>query len=170
MTAHAVLRAATRAAHDQVDSAFSRWNLGKREDYAAFLLAHARAFLPVEAALIASGTPIDQPRADLLVGDLAELGLAPPPFRPVEFANSDELLGGAYVLEGSRLGGAVLRKSVAPDLPTRFLAPPPRPGHWQAFLHRLEHSLISDVQRSQAVVGAHKVFDRFLRAALAPTG
>lgn len=170
MSAHAVLRVATRAAHDQVDAAFSRWNLGDRDDYAAFLVAHADAFLPVEAALTASGSAIEQPRADLLLADLGDLGVAPPPVRPFQFANSSERLGGAYVLEGSRLGGAMLCKSVAAGLPTRFLAPPERPGHWQAFLQRLEHSLISDVQRSQAVVGAHKVFERFLRAALAPTG
>lgn len=175
MTAHAALRAATRAAHDQVDAAYAQWDLKDRDDYAAFLRAHATAFVPVEAALGAAGIDAhvadwrERQRTSLLLADLADLGIALPAPDPFDFANPAEMLGGAYVLEGSRLGGAMLRKSVAPDLPTRFLSPSSRTGHWRDFLAMLEHSLISDVQRNQAVVGAHKVFDQFLRAALVPT-
>jgi heme oxygenase len=165
-----MLRAATRAAHDQVDAAFSQWDLGRRDGYIAFLCAQARAFLPVELAIAADGGNCTKQRAPLLLADLADLGVTAPTAEPMEFASRSAMLGGAYVLEGSRLGGAILRKSVAPGLPTRFLAPASVAGHWKDFLSMLEQELTSDVQRSQAVAGARQVFDRFLRAALAPTG
>lgn len=175
MTAHALLRAATRAAHDQVDAAFSKWNLADRADYADFLSAQARAYLPVEQAVAAApkgalGDWSKRARGPLLIADLAELGIQAPAGEAVAFATPAEALGGAYVLEGSRLGGAMLRKSVAPGLPTRFLSPPSIAGRWRDFLQMLEQELSSDVQRSHAVAGAQLVFDRFLRAALAPTG
>ena len=170
-----MLRAATRAAHDQVDAAYSHWDLGDRAGYTAFLSAQARAFLPVEAALAdASPAPLgdwsQRARAPLLIADLADLGVTAPAGERVAFATPSAMLGGFYVLEGSRLGGAMLLRSVAPGLPTRFLAPSSVKGHWQKFLSALEQELASDVQRAQAVAGAQIVFDRFLRAALAPTG
>jgi heme oxygenase len=170
LTARALLRAATRAAHDQVDAAFSHWDLGDHADYTAFLSAQARAFLPVEQALADLGDWSERARGPLLVADLADLGVTAPASEPFAFASPPAMIGGAYVLEGSRLGGAMLRKSVAPGLPTRFLTPSTVAGHWQKFLATLEQELASDVQRTQAVAGAQFVFDLFLRAALAPTG
>jgi heme oxygenase (biliverdin-IX-beta and delta-forming) len=176
LSAHLLLRAATRAAHDRVDAAFSRWDLGKRADYVAFLTAQARAFLPIEQAVgeaaVAAGIA-DWPvraRARLLVDDLADLGCAVPPADPIDLPTPAEALGAAYVLEGSRLGGAMLVKSVAPGLPTRFLSPPATPGHWRAFQALLDRRLVSADDCTRAVAGAQMAFDRFAGAVLAPAG
>ena len=45
MTAHEGLRAATRAAHDRLDSMFETFALTDRTDYGQFLVAHAAALI-----------------------------------------------------------------------------------------------------------------------------
>lgn len=132
-SAVARLRAATRTAHEAVDAAFGRFDLSDRDGYRAFLVAHARA-LPVAEALALS-VPLDPapvPRAPLLAADLADLG-APMP-EPLTFApRSDAARWGIlYVVEGSRLGGAMLAKAVPPGLPHRYLAAAHPAGQWRA--------------------------------------
>ncbi len=167
-----MLRVATRAAHDRVDALFSSLDLADPADYRRFLAAQAAAFLPVEAALDEGGAQSlfdDWPtrrRADQLRADLDALGLAhPAPIDSPTFDTPAEMAGAAYVLEGSRLGGAVLARSLPPESPRSFLAASGRPGQWRDFLVRLEQLLGSHVQREEAVKGAGQVFDQFARAA-----
>ena len=166
-----MLRVATRAAHDRVDALFSDLDLGDPADYRCFLTAQAAAFLPVEAALDAAGAAASFPdwpqrrRSDLLRADLKALGLAIPAARSVSFGSAPAVAGGAYVLEGSRLGGAVLACSVAPGLPCSFLTAPQSAGQWTKFLAALEQLLASCVHRQEAVAGAGCVFDLFADAA-----
>lgn len=49
--AHRVLREGTRAEHERLDALMTGFNLGDRNSYTRFLLAHAEALLPVETAL-----------------------------------------------------------------------------------------------------------------------
>ena len=64
----------------------------------------------------------DRRRSSLLRDDLETLGAALPTLVvPPSFAGPDDILGGLYVLEGSRLGGAMLSRSVGLGLPHRFL-------------------------------------------------
>lgn len=70
------------------------------------------------------------------------------------------MLGGLYVLEGSRLGGTLLRKSVARGLPTRFLAKVD-PAAWRALLLLLDTELNTDRRRGVAIEAAKEVFDLF---------
>ncbi|MGJ3630037.1 biliverdin-producing heme oxygenase [Sphingomonas sp. MMS24-JH45] len=113
LSASALLREATRPAHDGVDAADGRFDLGVREDYAAFLTAHARALPAAEARMamlpFAATLP---PRAPLLAADLAALDVAPPD--PLALPTVDEAAawGTLYVVEGSRLGGAMLARGV----------------------------------------------------------
>ncbi len=167
-----MLRVATRAAHDRVDALFSGFDLARPADYRRFLLAQAAAFLPVERALDGAGVADlfpDWParrRSPALVADCDALGLAAPaPLAAPGFDSPAEIVGAAYVLEGSRLGGAMLARSVGAGLPHAFLAASPVGGQWRAFLGQLEQLLTSDVQRSQAVKGATQVFDVFEQAA-----
>lgn len=166
-TARAWLQAATALHHDRLDAAFSRADLGDKASYGRFLLAQAVPHLAVEAALEKGGigdVVDDWPmrkRADQLLADLRDLGVPPPPAgSTVTFREPPSLLGALYVLEGSRLGGEVLRRSVAPGLPTRFL------GHvdssaWRSLLVALDAQLQSEEQLSQAVGAAIVVFDLF---------
>ena len=134
------LRTMTRAAHDTVDASFSRFDLADRDDYARFLLAHASATAAVEGVLVRDATlPQWRPRLRLLLDDLAGLGLAPP--LPLAFDPGDTVaarLGALYVMEGSRLGGAVLAKRVFDGAPAALLSARHDPGEWRAFLRTLD--------------------------------
>ncbi len=172
MSAHAFLRAATRAAHNQVDALLSSYNLGDPADYGRFLGIQAAAFLPVEQALDDAGAAAvipdwsDRRRGAQLREDIADLGIEPPAsIEPPAFSTFDDVLGGAYVLEGSRLGGAMLARSVGAGLPQRFLSSSPLRGGWKTLILLLEHNLQSVVQRERAGNSAIKTFDCFFRAA-----
>lgn len=168
MSAHAQLRAATRDAHDRVDVRFASLDLADRADYAAFLTAQARAYLPLEKALTDAGAAAhvedwaETRRGALLLADLADLGVDPPETRaPPSFGNDAELIGALYVLEGSRLGGAMLRQSVPDSLPSRFLSARPPGGHWKRIIATLERNLYSDARIEAATNGASRAFALF---------
>jgi heme oxygenase (biliverdin-IX-beta and delta-forming) len=128
VSARAALRAGTGSHHERVDRLFSAADLSDRASYGRFLQAQAAAHLAVERALVLRGVgaivtdwPIRE-RGTLLCADLDELGLAiPDPIGIVVLDNEASLLGGLYVLEGSRLGGTLLKRSVPATFPTRFL-------------------------------------------------
>lgn len=170
-----MLRAATRGAHDRVDALFSDYDLAEPGDYGLFLTAQAAAFLPVERALDSAGASdlfpdwADRRRAALLGADLEELGIPLPALHAAPpFTTAGAISGAAYVLEGSRLGGAMLARSVGPHLPRRFLSSPTPPGHWRQFLERLEQVLETHVDREHALISAGQVFDLFASAASVP--
>lgn len=172
MSARAYLRDLTRDAHDRVDAIFSKHDLGKADDYRAFLLAHAAAYLPVEQALDEAGAGRlingwqDRRRGDLLRQDLAALNLPEPAAAQAPlFDDEASIVGGAYVLEGSRLGGAVLHRAVGPDLPTSFLGAPQQAGAWSHFIADIERILYSRVRQERAGVAALNTFACFELAA-----
>ena len=167
MSAHQQLRAATRAAHDRVDAHFAGFDLGDPRQYGEFLLAHAAAFLPAEQAIAdAGGKAIpgfeEGRRSDALLKDLAILGLEAPggtAFGPLR--TWPEILGSAYVLEGSRLGGAVLARQVGADLPRHFLGARPPAGHWRAFIAYLDSQLDDEPAIDAAIRSALETFALF---------
>lgn len=161
------LRSATADQHDRVDALFSRADLTARGGYAQFLAAQADAHLAVEDALDRSDAAAVLPdwperrRAALLRADLAELGEAPPPLAQVAlFDTPAAVLGAVYVLEGSRLGGRLLQRSVPADLPTRFLGAS-NPAAWRALLTLLDERLTDDHERRAAIQAATNVFQLF---------
>lgn len=170
MSARAALRDGTRAAHEALDAHFAALDLSDRGDYATFLLAHAAAFLPVEAALTEAGAARLFPewremvRGAWLVEDLAAMGLSiPDTVAPPLLPDDAAICGAAYVLEGSRLGAAVLRKGIGDGLPRAFLDHDPA-LRWPQFVAEIERLLEEDVDRSCAVASANAVFACFLRA------
>lgn len=172
MRAHSLLRESTRSAHDRVDSAFGGYDLADPDDYASFLSGHATAFIPVEDALDRSGAAQFLPdwgesrRASLLSQDLSDLGIdLPERVEEPSFASDAAMLGALYVLEGSRLGGAMLRRSVPADKPSRFLSAVHLPGRWRTFVATLELSLSTNVRLRDATASALKTFALFERAA-----
>jgi heme oxygenase len=164
VSARAALRSGTAEAHERVDQLFSRFPLTDPDGYRSFLLAQAEAFLVVEAALEAGG--IDQlvpdwparRRADLLRADLADLGANPAAAEPISLAGTPALLGAAYVLEGSRLGGALLKRSIPPEAPRRFLQAPQEPGAWRKLLAMLDEFLYDPRAMAEACGAANQVF------------
>lgn len=165
--AREVLRRRTRADHDAVDQVYSRFDLGDASGYRRFLRAQAACVIPLEAAVEARAAKIlqDWPsrrRAALVLADLRELGDEPQPSGPVFRFDSDaEALGAVYVLEGSRLGGAVLARQVYPDAPLRFLSPPAAKGSWRSFVDLLDRRLGDEAGQEAALDAARSVFKRF---------
>lgn len=168
------LRQETRSRHDAADALGSDHDLGTLAGYRGFLRAHARALPALEAACDAAGLAARLPdwprrrRAAALAADLAALGMAAPDSPPLAFAGVEEALGAAYVLEGSRLGNAMLLRQAA-ALPeargaTAYLAHDPGTGGWPAFLPLLEQALPGSHLWPEAAHGARLAFDHFLAA------
>jgi heme oxygenase len=171
------LRLETRPLHETIDRAFSRFSLQDDRGLERFLTAQAGALRPLEAALEAGGDGgierlmPDWParrRAPLLDSLQAEV----PRLRIDPFRTDAEMLGAAYVLEGSRLGARILlghivgRQSRMARLGIAFLSHDPGGPHWRAFLARLER-YGADETRSESLSGAVQAFRLFERSASA---
>lgn len=161
------LRAATADAHARVDRIYSTFDLARRADYGLFLQAQAAALLPLECALDAGAAPhlgLDwqrRRRTGAILHDLDTLSLPVPRSQslpPIDRPGA--ALGTLYVLEGSRLGGALLARSVPSEYPAAFLAPAPT-TLWRAFLEILETTLQTGDQRNEAVRAAEAAFKHF---------
>lgn len=176
-SSHAFLRRVTRPWHDGVEAAFERFDLRGRDGLSGFLLAQARAVLPLEDALEAAGAAAllaDWPlrrRAGALRADLARLGLRAPSESPVPALPSPvHGLGALYVLEGSRLGGRVLHRRVlgSPDPAVRsataFLAHHVERG-WPSFLAVLDGVPPTQAAQRDLQSGADLAFGLFRLAA-----
>lgn len=171
VSARFALKSATTQAHERLDGLMAAFDLGRRDDYADFLRAQAGAFGAVEAALDRAGASRMIPdwperrRAAALARDLGDLGVAAPAeVAPPRFQGEAAVLGGAYVLEGSRLGGRMLERSVPDDLPKTFLTHG-NPRLWRAFVEILDHRLSSPADLSAATVAALAVFEAFTASA-----
>lgn len=168
MSARAVLRAITRHDHEQVDRIYARFDLTTVAGYRCFLTAIAAAHLPVEAALDRWNAHVILPdwagrrRAQALRSDLIELGAEiPVGLHAPEFSSVPALLGGLYVVEGSRLGGAMLRRSLPPGSPAHFLGAAAEPGSWRTLLDKIDGSLQAPDDVEIASAAASAVFSVF---------
>ena len=77
--------------------------------------------------------------------------------------------GALYVIEGSRLGGQLLARSVPTGLPVAYLSSRHRPGEWRALLAAIEArgSEGGEAWRAAAVAGAQATFALYGEAATA---
>ena len=165
----AQLRMETRADHDAVDAAFSRFDLGTLEGYRNFLVAHARV-LPAAERLIRPDALISawRGRSAPLLADIAALDAVAPEQFSLELPGGEAGRWGAlYVMEGSRLGGTVLAKRVADGLPCAYLSARHPPGAWSRILQALDQADGGLEWRRQAVEGAKAMFGAFLAASRA---
>ncbi len=173
---HQALRDATAAAHDRVDAAFADFDLSDRASYARFLRAHAEVVWPMEAALPGARLIEDwdsRKRGALLKEDLAQLP------RSVDSelvegqafvwlgANSDlsVIAGTLYVLEGSRLGGRFLARSLPRGFPRAYLDADQRAEKWQQLLSRIAQLLTDGAALDSAIAAAEATFAAFERSA-----
>lgn len=154
----------------------SGYDLTRHADYAAFLQAQASAFMGVEGALDGSEAGAYLPdwperrRTAALRSDLSLMGLAlPEPASVTPFCGEAEVLGAIYVLEGSRLGAAVLIRSVPDDFPRSFLSSG-NPAAWRALASVLDERLSSPDRFDRAASAACSVFAVFENAARAYPG
>lgn len=161
------LRAETRRDHLRVDEAYGRFDLGDRESYGAFLTAHARVTPGVEALLRPAELIGDwQGRTASLAEDLAALGRDMPEALHLTIpAGAGARWGALYVLEGSRLGGAVLARTLVAGSPHAFLGAIHAPGQWRGLLARLDRLALD---RAEVAAGARATFSAFVSAAHCP--
>lgn len=157
------LRDATNDSHRHVDAIFSAYQLELESDYSAFLTVHARAL----GALESVARP-DSPRLPLIAADLAAMDMAMP--APLSLADPDRdgyRWGLLYALEGSRLGGAMLARQVAPGLPRAYLSAVHGKGGWVAFQQSLDQAAADGGEGwlDDAVQGAQAAFALFAAAA-----
>ncbi|CAM8624280.1 biliverdin-producing heme oxygenase [Sphingobium cupriresistens] len=156
------LRAATMESHQVVDAIYAGFALDSAVDYRAFLTAHARALGGLEPA----ARP-DAPRLPLLAQDLAALDLPVPDPLPLAQSRTDGFHWGLrYALEGSRLGGAMLSRQVAPGLPKAYLSAAHGKGEWIAFQQALDSAAMEGGEGwlDDAVQGAQAAFALFAQA------
>lgn len=168
ITPRFALRNATSQSHEAVDSVFSGFDLTQSAGYRSFLRAQAAAFVPVEAALDAGDVAhlipdwSERRRAPLLLADLADLGDEDRDFVDAPAIDGPAAtLGAAYVLEGSRMGGQMLRRSLPADLPARFLSAPMQSGSWRRLTELLDEALDQPADIAVAVASARAVFACF---------
>lgn len=175
-TLHSILRHEIEPLHHAVEAALARYSLVEPEGYRGFLLAQARAVLPIERVLDEAGVirilpdwP-DRRRSQALRQDLRQLGEAVPveALHCLTLGTPGQQFGTLYVLEGSRLGGRVLAQRVAgsgdPSLQeaTNFLCHSAGHGKWKAFLTMLNASAYP---QDHVLDGARQAFEHFLAAA-----
>lgn len=165
-----ILRDATAQWHQRVDAVFSRANVADRACYGQFLCAQAAAHLPVERALDAgrmADVIIDWPcrrRAQLIREDLIALNLVMPPLEPKPVLSGvAAMLGATYVLEGSRLGGMLLRRSVPASFPTAFLSGG-KTTAWRDLILLLDALLVTKIDLDIATEAACNIFALFERS------
>jgi heme oxygenase len=160
------LRAATASDHDAVDAGFGRYDLTDPNDYRAFLIAHAKALPAVEAWLAAiPGLAAFRSRGDALAADLAALDEAMP--APMAFdipPTAAAGWGAMYVVEGSRLGGIMLSRSVPAGMPSAYLAAKHLSGEWRALLAAIDAQPANEAWIEQAIAGAKAAFALYRRA------
>lgn len=166
------LKAATDDLHCELDEKLSDLDLGKTTDYRRFLGFHARTIPSMEEALARSDLDeiveewSDHRRSRAIAADLEALGESMPrPTPPPVISSIAELLGAAYVLEGSRLGGRLLRRRVGKGLPASFLSDKDSLGSWPSLLAAIECSLASDALLTEAKSAARRTFVWYLQAA-----
>lgn len=166
------LKAATDGIHQELDDRLSRLDLSRPDDYHTFLDFHARTVPAVESALASAGLGdmiegwCDHRRTDAIAADLAALGQPmPEPTAAPALSGVAELLGTAYVLEGSRLGGRVLKGRVGDGFPNSFLSGSDARGVWLHVIAAMDRFLYSDVLIGEAKGAARRCFSLFLSVA-----
>lgn len=165
--AHEALRTATADCHRRVDQIYSTARLSDRLAYGNFLRAQAAACLPLEASLERAGVAgvvedwPERVRGPLILADLAELEIEKPALAEAPaMTSAPAMLGALYVLEGSRLGAKLLKRSVPANFPAAFLAGT-RSLSWRSFLARIDHHLGTSERRAEAIDAARRVFSVF---------
>jgi heme oxygenase len=159
----AMLRAATRDQHAAVDAAFGSFGLDSPEGYRRFLRVHAR-IVPIAESHLAPGALLDGwiGRTAALLADLTALSIEIPEAIEFDLPPGDGARWGAvYVLEGSRLGGALIRNGLPDDWPKAFLTAQHPPGGWQRVVDALERADRGVDWRRDAIVGARAMFDAY---------
>jgi len=188
-----VLRARTRALHEQIESGINLAKLlSTREGYRSLLAAYLSLYRPFEAALAAApgavrelvGFP-ETGHVRLLEGDLRALGMTDAQINAVadavglpDLSETNALLGALYVIEGSQLGGQMIYRDVQAKLgldkqsgASFFGGEGENTGrHWKQFLSGLEEQVTDPERAADTACAMFHYFGQGLSHADAPSG
>jgi len=170
VTPRFALRAATDDLHRELDGLLAHLDLGDASDYRRFLMFQGRTVPAVERALESAGVAewIEgwRPRSPAIEADLKAMN-APMPasVAPPVLHGAGQILGMAYVLEGSRLGARVLRTQVGNGFPVSFLGEDVSHVPWPTFVALLDRLIYSDELLGEAKDAARRCFALFLNVA-----
>ncbi len=129
---------------------------------------HQAGEIAIATGLARYGLDYDwQPRQSELEADLVTLGRTPWPLRIAITPCNEiaDLIGLLYVIEGSRLGGLVIGRQLAtnlPQAPCRFYADNQAPTRWAGFQHFAETRCPSD-RHPRAHISAQAAFHDYVR-------
>jgi heme oxygenase len=161
---HRALRAATLSDHASIDRMLLQFDLNRPDDYTVFLNIHFAALVTLQADWRAQDVEDFARMLRCLQADLASLGCPTttlPAVPPTPMNRSNAGWGVAYVVRGSRLGAAVLRRGVVSDLPTSYLDfVPVLP--WGEFLLGLESIAGDSSGVDEATRAARRAFKAFV--------
>jgi heme oxygenase len=164
------LREATAGLHAELDDVGEALLARGAGGYARFLAGQGAVVIPLEKRLEISGIERVLPDWSMrarrydLKADLRQIT------QPCEFVEvpafraPDELLGAAYVLEGSRLDASLLLQTLHLSTATRFLRHGQGKGLWPSFQNVLEANDEVHAHFDRTRVTAQEVFGLFIRA------
>ena len=171
MTLRQALREGTDDLHEALDERLGRFHLDDNAGYRTFLKIHAQVLPPIERALDEGGIAAiltdwdSHRRAPLIQRDLAALGEAMPAQIDVPaLEGAGELLGTAYVIEGSRLGSRFLSRRVGDAMPAEYLIAAGQQRAWPALLDALDRADLAPADHDRAIAAARACFGLFLGA------
>jgi heme oxygenase len=159
---HGSLRAATRGSHASIDRMLLPLNFTRADEYRMFLKLHLAALVALEVDWRPQDGEDFAGLLRCLRADLEALGIATtaPPLLSRTPTIAFKGLGVGYVVRGSRLGAAILRRGVARDFPTAYLDFVPKLS-WAAFLAELESIADDPNGRDQVTRAAQSTFNTF---------
>jgi heme oxygenase len=136
---HRALRDSTRDDHALIDRLLLRFDLNRPEDYRVFLAIHFGALSTLRTQWRPQDSEDFEQMLRCLRTDLGTLGtpMSETPIQACVPAGLCTGMGLAYVIRGSRLGAAFLRRGVARMLSTSYLDFVPVLS-WAEFLGQLE--------------------------------
>jgi heme oxygenase len=145
------LREATASSHDTLDKAFGSLDLTVHEEYVRFLCGHAIGIRPLFAtfrSFVENDLGVACPDYPVMLhDDLAALGVDAADLPAVEVPSTLTPLATGYVVAGSRLGLAVIRKKgywgQAHALPSAYMEDNAGQAIWKDAVARLK-SEVSD--------------------------
>jgi len=177
-----VLRARTRALHDQVESGVDLGRaLASREGYRQMLEGYLSLYRTFEVALTGAPAAVrelamypQRARVPLLEGDLRALGVSEAEVAAVpaatelpDLAKPDAILGALYVIEGSQLGGQVIYREIQDKLQLDqqhgaaffFGDGENTSRQWKRFLAGLEEQVYDPDAAADAAAGMFRYFE-----------
>jgi len=165
---HNAVRASTHLNHAALDSLIVGFDFADREAYGSFLHVHHAALQTLEPCWRPEDRADFDAMADSVVKDLATLGITQGTIDPVGIGQMSEpgRFGVGYVIRGSRMGSALLKKRVPSRWPSGYLDLQPKIA-WAQFLRSLDQlSPLPDPEiEAEVILGARCAFDVFSESA-----